>query len=188
MWTPLTKSARREMRAAAERQKEAPVMVHGEVEVHRVRVPSPERWQRAASRALTERIQVRQVNSNGMWVATSGTEATVAYLLEILAGTVRSCSCPAGAFGDPCCKHAARYYLDAGVLELDDPDPDPPAVAASGTVSCPECSGGGVIYVRECARAGWPMPDCPACVGTGAVAPVQHRPHGHDSATLSSAA
>ena len=42
-------------------------------------------------------------------------------------GVVVSCSCPAGQFGDPCCKHAARYYLDAGLL---DPEPEPPAPAA----------------------------------------------------------
>src|SRR5215210_2529206 len=99
------------------------------------RAPSPERWQRAAERALAEGISVRQVNASGMWVASSGTHATVAYVLEITGSVVQSCSCPAGTFGDPCCKHAARYYLDAGLLELD-PEPEPPA-----TVVCFRCQG-----------------------------------------------
>jgi integrase len=76
---------------------------------------SLERWQRAAHRAVDEGVTVRQVNSNGMWVANSGTQANVAYLLEIAQGIARSCSCPAGTYGDPVCKHAARYYLDMGL-------------------------------------------------------------------------
>ena len=89
------------------------------------RTASPERWARAVTRAVAEGVQVRQINASGAWVATSGTQANVAYLLEIVGGVVRSCSCPAGEFGDPCCKHAARFYLDAGML-----DPEPPAPKA----------------------------------------------------------
>src|SRR3712207_1803060 len=111
---------------------------------------SPERWQKAAQRAIEEGIEVRQVNASGMWVATSGSQSNVAYLLEITGTLVHSCSCPAGTFGDPCCKHAARFYLDAGLLELDDPEPDPPALGA--TITCWNCSGGGVMYVPDCAR------------------------------------
>src|SRR5215212_10146801 len=82
------------------------------------RQASPERWQRAAQRAITEGISVRQVNASGMWVGSSGSDGTMAYLLEITGGVVHACSCPAGDFGDPCCKHAARFYLDAGVLDV----------------------------------------------------------------------
>ena len=142
-------------------------MVQAQVQVpsRTTRQASPERWQKAAQRAIAEGISVRQVNTSGMWVANSGTQANVAYLLEITGNLVQSCSCPAGSYGDPCCKHAARYYLDAGVLELDDPEPDPPALGA--TISCWNCSGGGVVYVRECERAGWPHPPCPTCKGSG---------------------
>ena len=104
----------------------------------RSRVATPERWQKALERALTEGIEVRQVNSSGMWVANSGTHANVAYVLEIVHGVVRSCSCPAGEFGDACCKHAARYYFDAGLL-----DPEPPAAQAAAP--CGRCHGAGAL-------------------------------------------
>src|SRR5919112_6440652 len=104
--------------------------------VRRQRQATPERWQKAAERALAEGISVRQVNASGMWVATSGTHANVAYVLEITGTLVRSCSCPAGTFGDSRCKHAARFYLDAGLLELDEPEPAGPAPA---TVVCFRC-------------------------------------------------
>ncbi len=132
--------------------------------VRKPRQASPERWQKAAERAIVEGISVRQVNASGMWVATSGTHANVAYVLEITGNLVQSCSCPAGTFGDPCCKHAARFYLDAGLLELDDPEPDPPALGTS--VSCCQCNGCG----QEWYRAGYALP-CATCGGTG-IAPV----------------
>src|SRR3954454_11010958 len=91
------------------------------------RQATPERWQKAAARAIVKGVQVRQVNANGMWVATSGTDATMAYLIDVTNGIAQSCTCPAGEFGDPVCKHRARYYLDLGLL---DPEPEPPASAA----------------------------------------------------------
>ena len=127
----------------------------------RHRQASPERWQRAAERALAEGIEVRQVNASGMWVATSGTHANVAYVLEITGTLVQSCSCPAGTFGDPCCKHAARRYLDAGSLTLAVP---------TAPADCPDCHGCGVIYDKGLERAGLLYPACRSCGGTG-VAP-----------------
>jgi hypothetical protein len=104
-----------------------------------VRAASPERWQKAAARALAERIEVRQIATTGQWVASSGTQKSVCYLMEVVAGAVRSCSCPAGMFGDPCCKHAARFYLDAGLL-----DPEPPTPAAPEP-ACAVCGGKGYL-------------------------------------------
>ena len=98
-----------------------------QMQTRRNRQATPERWRRAAQRAVAEGVQVRQINTSGMWVATSGTDATVAYILEVAGGVVRSCSCPAGEFGDPVCKHRARWYVDAGLL---DPDPYRRAVIA----------------------------------------------------------
>ena len=143
------------------------VQVQVQAQSHSNRAPSPERWQKAAERALAEGIEVRQVNASGMWVANSGSQANIAYLLEITGSLVRSCSCPAGTFGDPCCKHAARYYLNVGLLEIDDPEPDPPALG--GSADCSECHGCGVIYDRNLEKAGWFYPNCPACAGTGEV-------------------
>ena len=116
------------------------------------------------SARIAEGISVRQVNASGMWVANSGSQDKVAYLLEITGSVVQSCSCPAGTFGDPCCKHAARFYLDAGLLEVDDPEPEPPAGGVP--VSCFACNGCGQHWYR----GGYSLP-CATCEGTG-VAPI----------------
>jgi hypothetical protein len=100
-------------------------------QMRRPRQATLERWAKAAERAIKEHIEVRQVNS-------SGAQANVAYLMEITNGIVRSCSCPAGEFGDSCCKHAARFYLDAGLL-----DPEPPTPAAPPP--CVWCDGKGYL-------------------------------------------
>lgn len=122
-----------------------------QMQTRRNRQATPERWQKAAQRAIAEHIEVRQVNATGMWTASSGSDPKLAYVLEVVAGVVRSCSCPAGEFGDPCCKHAARYYLDAGLL---DPEPEgsPPASVVAPVV-CFRCQG---------SDAG-----CPVCAGAG---------------------
>ena len=73
-----------------------------------------------------------------MWTASSGSDPKLAYVLEVVAGVVRSCSCPAGEFGDPCCKHAARFYLDAGLV---DPEPEGSPPASAAAVVCFRCRG-----------------------------------------------
>src|SRR5688500_15753817 len=90
-----------------------------QVQARTLRQPTPERWQKAAQRAIAERVQVRQINSTGMWVASSGTDSTMAYILEVITGVARSCTCQAGEFGDPVCKHRARLYLDTGLLRVE---------------------------------------------------------------------
>jgi hypothetical protein len=107
-------------------------MIQGQVQARYAtnRQASPARWQRAAQRAIAERISVRQVNTSGMWVASSGSDPTLAYLVEITNGVAHSCTCPAGDYGDPVCKHRARFYLDAGVLTLDGDGPDDTPLAA----------------------------------------------------------
>jgi len=147
-------------------------MVQSHAQARTTRTPSPERWQKAAQRAITEGIEVRQVNASGMWVANSGTAAGVAYMLEITGEIVHTCTCPAGTFGDPCCKHAARFYLDAGILEVDEPKPGP----ASRT-SCFRCNGIGTI--EEFGR-GWNVIDvrsCPVCTGTGELPAIPLHDH-----------
>lgn len=102
-----------------------------------VRRATPQRWSRAAQRAAAERIEVRQVASTGQWVASSGTQSNVCYLMDITNGVVTRCTCPAGEFGDPCCKHAAAYYVATGQI-----DPEPPTPAAP---ACRICDGRGYV-------------------------------------------
>ncbi len=83
-----------------------------------IRPITPKRWQAAAQRAIDERVEVRQLNESGAWIASSGTDPVMCYLLEVRMGIVVRCTCPAGAHGDPCCKHAARFYLDRSLLEV----------------------------------------------------------------------
>jgi len=90
----------------------------------RQRTANPARWQAALKRALAEGVQVRQLAGSGMWIATSGSDATTAYEVSQF-----GCSCPAGEFGDPVCKHRAAYWHALGILELDD-EPEPPTPAA----------------------------------------------------------
>jgi hypothetical protein len=92
----------------------------------RTRTSSPVRWQKAAQRAIAEGIQVRQLAGSGQWIATSGSDATVAYEVEVTGNIAHGCSCLAGLNGDPCCKHRAAFYLLIGALSLE-PEPEPPA-------------------------------------------------------------
>jgi hypothetical protein len=80
---------------------------------------TPERWQAALRRAHKEGVEVAQVNTSGMWIATSGTQRGKCYEIEVVKGLAMSCSCQAGSdWNDPVCKHRARYYFDQGLLEL----------------------------------------------------------------------
>jgi hypothetical protein len=46
---------------------------------------------------------------------------------------MQSCSCPAGQFDAPCCKHTVCFYLDAGLL---DPEPLANLPASAAPVAC----------------------------------------------------
>ncbi len=94
------------------------------------RQATPARWQAALRRALTEGVQVRQLAGCGAWVATSGTDTGTAYALAVTNGVAHGCDCPAGANGDPVCKHRALWWHLAGLLDLDDPEPPTPAASA----------------------------------------------------------
>ena len=126
----------------------------------RPRPASPERWAKAAERARAEGVQVRQVASTGQWVATSGTDATVAYLMDVTGTVAHGCSCLAGVNGDPVCKHRAAFYLAVGLLDPEPPTPAAPAPAAT----CPACGGRG----ERMETVGWRGRDivwhpCPRC-------------------------
>lgn len=125
----------------------------------RARVENPARWLKAAERAVSEGIQVRQLQGTGQWIANSGSDSAVAYELEVTGNVAHGCDCLAGLNGDPCCKHRASFYLLIGALDLT-PEPEPPAPALA---DCWACSGCGECWYR----GGYSLP-CEVCKGSGA--------------------
>jgi hypothetical protein len=93
------------------------------------RVDSRERWQKAAERAVEHDIRVAQLHGSGQWVATSSSQAGVAYELEVTGAIAHGCSCLAGLNDDPVCQHRAAFYLLIGALVLPEPEPPAPALA-----------------------------------------------------------
>lgn len=130
----------------------------------RTRVENPARWKKAAERAVAEGIRVYQLQGSGAWVATSGTDASTAYELEVTGNVAHGCSCLAALNNDPCCKHKAAYFVAIGALSLA-PEPKPPV-----PVICPVCDGDRVIYDPIALKNGGWNPKCTACQGTGRVA------------------
>ena len=102
------------------------------------RTATPERWPRALARGLAEGVTVRQLNNSGAWVATSGTDATMASLWEITGTIAHGGTCPAGQHEDPVCTHRAISDSLIGALDLPH-EPDPPAPSA---VVCFRCHRG----------------------------------------------
>lgn len=90
------------------------------------RAATHERWQKAAERAVKKNVSVRQLQGSGAWIATSATDPTKAYELEIRDGIVLSCACEASAvWGDPVCCHKAAYYLSIGTIVLPGAEENP---------------------------------------------------------------
>lgn len=85
------------------------------------------RWVTAVTRAATEGVKVFQLPTSGVWIATSGTDATTAYVV-----TETACECYAGAHGDPVCKHRAQLRVQLGTLA-----PTAPAVAEVLVIATP---------------------------------------------------
>jgi hypothetical protein len=130
----------------------------------RTRVENPARWQKAAERAVAEGIQIRQLQSTGQWVATSGSDKSLAYQIEVTGAVAHGCDCLAGLNGDSVCKHRAAYNLLVGAIDLT-PEPEPPAPTI-----CPVCDGNRVIYDPIALKYGGWNPKCTACQGTGRIA------------------
>lgn len=123
----------------------------------RVRRESPERWQAAFDRAVHNALDVFIAADTGERFVTSASQFDTLHRTDGY-----RCTCEAALAGDPICQHRALVRFVMGWL------PEPPAAPSlPATISCRECSGGGVIYVRECELACWPMPECPVCKGTG---------------------
>lgn len=137
----------------------------------RTRAENPVRWIKAGERAMAEGIRVCQLQGSGQWVATSGSQSSIAYEVQVTGNVAHGCDCLAGLNGDPCCKHRAAFYLLIGALDL---TPEPAGPALGALIDCPQCRGCGVHYDRELERAGLLYPPCAACAGTGQiVAPVR---------------
>jgi hypothetical protein len=127
----------------------------------RSRVENPARWMRAAERAITERIQVCQLQGSGQWIATSGSSTGVAYAVEVTGNVAHGCDCLAGMNGDAVCKHRAAFYLLIGALNLP-PETDPPALGSTSVIcfrcrgreaGCPVCGGMGIVSLPAQAAA-----------------------------------
>jgi hypothetical protein len=127
---------------------------------------SPARWQRALRRALEQGVDVRQLATSGVWVASSGTDATAAYVV-----TPDDCECRAAAEGDRVCKHRALLRHILGDLPLDPEPPTPAAPAAPARPSCPICFdvGAFAIIVGPGGRAEWVA--CSCTTGAALAAP-----------------
>jgi hypothetical protein len=125
----------------------------------RTRTSSPARWMKAVERAVAEGIQVRQLAGSGQWVATSGSDSSVAYEVEVTGNIAHGCTCLAGLNDDPVCKHRAAFYVLLGALSLD-PEPEPPAPAAvicfrcqGRETGCPVCADAGYASLADQAAA-----------------------------------
>ncbi|MFT4038347.1 MAG: SWIM zinc finger family protein [Thermomicrobiales bacterium] len=73
-----------------------------------------ERVEAARQRAIREGIEVRQVRATDLWVASSGSNPTAAYVIKIVDGQVASCTCKAAEFGSYCKHRAAWELMDEG--------------------------------------------------------------------------
>jgi hypothetical protein len=139
---------------------------HGVILMAMTRISKPnttQRWRTALQRAIAEGIEVRQLAGSGMWIATSGTDADVAY--EV---TPWDCECHAGQFIDPICKHRAALLAKLGRLRLN------AEMAPPQPVSCPTCNGVGSVPGTVSMGKTWRYDNitCDDCHGTGYTLPA----------------
>ena len=131
------------------------------------------RWISARDRAIKENVHVCQVESTGQWIATSGTKSGVAYAIDVTGNIAHGCDCPAGAAGDPVCKHRAAFYALIGAIpcSVDALESEEFARDAAATIACRpccHCSGRGKAFSEYWLEAR----DCSWCAGTGSSAAV----------------
>lgn len=146
------------------------------MQTRRNRQATPQRWQAALRRAIDGDVRVVQLSSTGQWIATSASDPTSAYELEVVNGSAVGCSCPAAQFGnDPVCLHRAAYWHLVGILDLDDAGASAPESAAEAVTvvtlsECVTCHGTGQIEMRTGDRLSdyW-VSQCRHCRGAGTV-------------------
>ena len=79
---------------------------------------------KGAATRIEQGVDVRQLATTGVWVATSGTDSTPAYVV-----TETDCECRAAQEGDRVCKHRALLRHRPRHCSPLDPDPTPAAPA-----------------------------------------------------------
>ena len=125
------------------------------------RPTSPADLHRLAALAHQRGLRLTQERET-VWFCTSASTPDAPHYVTGL-----SCDCR-GFAEHQRCTHLALLLDHLGWLPAIEaaaprsPLDDPPA-----RVQCGNCSGGGVIYVRDGERTGWPHPACPACQGAG---------------------
>lgn len=119
---------------------------------------SIDRWHAAVRRADEKSVKLFQIESTGVYIATSGTRHLVAYRTDGI-----ECECAAAVAGDPVCLHRARYWQAMGMLELDETTPE--------TVACFPCDGSGKLW----SAGSWSPDRCGFCSGAGVVEVVLDR-------------
>ena len=144
-------------------------------QTRRTRTATPERWQKALGRAIDGNVRVAQLESTGQWIATSATDPSSAYELEVVRGSAVGCTCTAGQYGDPVCCHRAAYWAMVGLLELEEegataPEPAAAAVTVVTLSECVTCHGSGEIriYTGGGLNDYW-AGQCRQCEGSGQV-------------------
>jgi len=114
------------------------------------RPTTPEDYHRLAALGRDRGLRLFEPAPN-RWYCSSASDP---FALHVVTGF--TCDC-AGFAHHGRCSHYALLLSELGWL----PDPEPP------TITCPECSGGGVVYLRACELVGFPYPRCPTCDGAG---------------------
>jgi hypothetical protein len=117
------------------------------------RPTTPEDLHRLAALDQVRGLRLTQ-ESESVWFCSSASQHGEPHYVTGL-----SCDCR-GFQEHQRCTHYALLLDHLGWL---------PEVAESAPAPCANCSGGGVLYVRDCERAGWPCPPCPECGGTGEI-------------------
>jgi hypothetical protein len=128
------------------------------------RPTTPADLHRLAALAHERGLRLVQERGTGAWFCSSASTPGEAHYV-----TGYSCTCPGFCYHQRCTHHA--LLLDRlgwlPVVECESVMEAPPLTL----IPCGNCSGGGVVYVKECAQAGWPMPTCPVCTGAGEIQP-----------------
>src|SRR5215210_9454886 len=123
------------------------------------RPTTPADLHRLAALAHARGLRLTQ-ESETVWFCSSASQHSDPHYVTGL-----SCDCR-GFQEHQRCTHYALLLDSLGWLpevraETDD--------ATAVPVACGNCSGGGVIYVPDCACTGWPHPACLDCQGTGEI-------------------